>query len=243
MRNGPHDVGGAPGFGPIDIRPDGAPFPEGWEGRCVGAIIATLAQGLYNVDQFRARQEELPAAAQHSIGYYRRWLYTLERNLTLAGVLDAGAIERRALELAGDAAPALATSLTAAFPPPPDAAPRLAALEATIDALIRDGGPLLRELPDPPRFAVGDRVRTRRIAVERLGEQHTRLPGYAQEKPGTIAIVHPPMILPDASVGGEERVDHLYAVHFDAAELWPDGTPGQRVSVDLFESYLVPEEE
>ncbi len=59
-------------------------------------------------------------------------------------------------------------------------------------------------------------MRTRRIAIERRGEQHTRLPGYAQERAGVVEIVHPPMILPDANVSGEERVEHLYAVRFAA---------------------------
>ncbi len=85
-------------------------------------------------------------------------------------------------------------------------------------------------------------MRTRRIAIERRGEQHTRLPGYAQERPGVVEIVHPPMLLPDANVGGEERVEHLYAVRFAAGELWPDGASGATVCADLFESYLVPEE-
>ncbi len=100
MRNGPHDLGGVAGFGPIDRTPDTAAYPEGWEGRCIGAIIATMARGLYNVDQFRARIEELPPAAQFSMGYYRRWLHTLERNLALAGVLDEAAIDARAQQLA-----------------------------------------------------------------------------------------------------------------------------------------------
>lgn len=236
LRNGPHDLGGVAGFGPIDPTPDAAPYPEGWEGRCIGAIIATMARGLYNVDQFRARIEELPPAAQFSMGYYRRWLHTLERNLTLAGVLDEAAIDARAQQLAAPGEAGAAAS------PPPEAEPALAELLETVETLLCDGGPLLRAAPAPPRFAVGARVRTRRIAIERRGEQHTRLPGYAQERAGVVAIVHPPMLLPDANVGGEERVEHLYAVRFAADELWPDGAPGATVCADLFESYLVPEE-
>ena len=45
MHNGPHDVGGARGFGPVDPTPDAVAYPEGWEGRCVGAVIGAIAGG------------------------------------------------------------------------------------------------------------------------------------------------------------------------------------------------------
>jgi nitrile hydratase beta subunit len=251
VRNGPHDLGGVSGFGPIDRTPDTAAYPEGWEGRCIAAIVATMAGGAYNVDEFRARIEELPPAAHFAMGYYRRWFHSLERNLLTHGVLTREEIAARQEEIGaggqgvargGEAAArggeAAARGGTA------DADDRRdPGLLATVEALLRDGGPLVRELDAAPRFAVGDRVRTRRIVVERLGEQHTRLPGYAQERCGVVECRYPPMTLPDASVAGEDRADFLYAVSFAAADLWLDGEPGVRVSADLFESYLEAEED
>jgi nitrile hydratase beta subunit len=228
VRNGPHDLGGALGFGAIDPRPDVALYPEGWEGRCIAAIIATMAAGAYNVDEWRARMEELPAAAQFAMGYYRRWFYTLERNLVLHDVLGEAEIDARAAALAAGATP-----------PPQRRDPELL---ATIESLLREGAPLVRALDAEPRFAVGARVRTRRILVERRGEQHTRMPGYVQERPGVVERRYPAMTLPDASVRGEDRAEFLYAVSFAASDLWPDGAADVRVSADLFESYLVEEE-
>jgi nitrile hydratase len=226
---GTHDIGGRAGFGSVDRTPDAALYPEGWEGRCIAAIIATMAGGLYNVDEWRARIEELPPAAHFAMGYYRRWFHTLERNLTLHDVLTTAEIDARAQALArGEADPA-----------PDREDPEQLAM---IEALLRDGAPLVRPASAPPRFAVGDRVRTRRIVVERPGVQHTRLPGYLQERVGVVERVHPPMTLPDANVHGVDRVDHLYAVAFSASDLWPDAEPGVRVSGDLFETYLDPEE-
>jgi nitrile hydratase len=95
-------------------------------------------------------------------------------------------------------------------------------------------------VPDPPRFEPGDRVRTRRRPVERLGEQHTRLPGYAQERSGVVERSYPAMSLPDASAERDERAEYVYAVSFAASDLWPDGDPRSRVSVDVFESYIDP---
>lgn len=229
MHNGPHDVGGVQGFGPVDPAPDLVAYPEGWEGRCIAAIIASVGGGAFNVDEFRARIEELPPAAYWSMGYYRRWFHTLERNLVVHGTLTEEQIEER-LE---------AVAAGAGEPPARDDPELLAA----IDEIIEHGGPLHREVPDPPRFAPGDRVRTRRLPIERLGEQHTRLPGYAQERSGIVERQYPAMVLPDANVVRDERAEYVYAVSFAASDLWPDGDPRSRVSVDVFESYIELEED
>jgi nitrile hydratase subunit beta len=230
VHNGPHDVGGVPGFGAIetDTTRDVA-FPEGWEGSCIASILATMLAGKYNVDQFRARQEELPPAAYWTVGYYRRWYHTLERNLVLEGTLSEGEIDARAAAIADG-------SWT---PPAPRQDPEL---EAAMRALVEEGAAIHKQLPDPPRFAPGDRVRTIRIELGQRGVDHTRLPGYLQEQPGIVERVYPPMPLPDRTAHGEDVADHLYVVSFAASELWPDGDPTARISADLFESYLVPEE-
>jgi nitrile hydratase subunit beta len=231
MTNGPHDVGGLRGFGPVDPGdPEELVWPEGWEPSCVAAILQGIGSGWFNVDQFRARMEELPDAAYWTMGYYRRWQYTLERNLVLGGHVAAGEIAERVRALG-----------EGTYERP--AGERDPALVAGIDALIRDGGPIFRPAPAPPRFRVGDRVRTCVTQVERPGEQHHRTPAYAQGKAGVIEVVHPSLPLPDASVRGEEVGEHVYAVSFAASELWADGDPRARVSYDAYESYLEPVKE
>ena len=70
---------------------------------------------------------------------------------------------------------------------------------------------------------------------------HTRLPGYARGKRGTIERWHGSHVFADAHAQGlGEQPQHLYTVVFDGAELWGAGAvPGLRVSVDAWEPYLL----
>ncbi len=96
----------------------------------------------------------------------------------------------------------------------------------------------LRVIDEPPRYAPGDEVVTRKL--HRSG--HTRLPGYARGCQGTVALWHGAWVFPDTHAHGEgENPQHVYAVRFDARELWGDAAEaGTSVHVDLFESYLAP---
>lgn len=110
-----------------------------------------------------------------------------------------------------------------------------------IEAGLRQGTPYDRPAP-PPRFAVGDRVRTRTLQVP----GHTRLPRYARGRVGTIVRHHGGHVFPDTNavpVGatGADEGQHLYTVEFCGRDLWgPDTDPAIRVSIDAFEPYLEP---
>ena len=71
---------------------------------------------------------------------------------------------------------------------------------------------------------------------------HTRLPGYVRGKVGTIERLHGSHVFADTHAQGlGEQPQPLYTVVFDGAELWGgSATPGLRVSVDAWESYLRP---
>ena len=72
-------------------------------------------------------------------------------------------------------------------------------------------------------------------------DHHTRLPGYVAGRTGTVERVHGAHVFPDTNAHGlGEQPQWLYTVVFDAADLWDDAAPGQRVSVDAWESYLSP---
>jgi nitrile hydratase len=96
----------------------------------------------------------------------------------------------------------------------------------------------LREVETAPRFDVGAPVRTRNLQPA----GHTRLPGYARGKQGTIARLHPGFVFPDTNAEGRgENPQWVYAVRFEARELFGSGAePNTSVCVDLFESYLEP---
>jgi nitrile hydratase len=98
-----------------------------------------------------------------------------------------------------------------------------------------------RPLAAQPRFAEGARVRTR----TRRPHGHTRLPGYASQKLGVVVRARGGFVFPDTNAhGAGEQPQHLYAVRFDARELWGAvAEPGASVTLDLFEPYLEPAEQ
>ncbi|HEU4431686.1 MAG TPA: nitrile hydratase subunit beta [Myxococcota bacterium] len=93
-----------------------------------------------------------------------------------------------------------------------------------------------REVGAPARFAVGSTVRVR--ARKPVG--HTRLPGYASGKRGTVVSVRGGYVFPDTNAHGlGEQPQHLYSVRFSARELWGESAePRTSVCIDLFEPYL-----
>ncbi len=107
------------------------------------------------------------------------------------------------------------------------------------EVLARPGRGAKRSVTAAPRFAVGDAVVARNLQPT----GHTRLPGYARGKSGTIARVHPSFVFPDTNAHGRgESPQWVYAVRFTALELFGSGAESNAsVHVDLFESYLEPE--
>jgi nitrile hydratase len=99
--------------------------------------------------------------------------------------------------------------------------------------------PFLRTVERPPAFRVGERVRTR----NHQPKGHTRLTAYARARRGVVARVHPACVFPDTNAHFQgERPQHVYAVRFEARELWGESAePGSCVHLDCFESYLEPD--
>jgi nitrile hydratase beta subunit len=220
----PQDLGGRKGFGRVEIETNEPVYHEPWEGRVIAGILATIMAGLYNVDQFRAGIDELEPLSYMSMGYYSRWLHTLEVNCLRAGVFGAEELESRLAELAD--------GLEAPTPAPGD--PRIA---EGLRALVERGASNAREPPGAPGFARGARVRGRTLP----GARHARIPGYAQGATGTVERVHGAFVFPDTNLRGEgENPEYVYAVRFGARDLWPDAEACTSVLVDLWESYLEP---
>ena len=91
----PQDLGGRHGFGPVQIEQDEPVFHADWEASVIAGILATISAGLYNVDQFREGIDELEPLSYLTLGYYRRWLHTLEVNCMQSGVFTAEELEAR----------------------------------------------------------------------------------------------------------------------------------------------------
>lgn len=227
---GSHDVGGRGGYGQI-LRESDDGFRAQWERQILGLTYSSFGADLLQVDRWRARQEELHPLAYVRMPYFERWLYTLERNLVLNGVLTEEEIDVRLQEIAEDP-DAGGVSPSASND---DVAP------VAFDGVPRAIRPATYEATLPPRFGCGDRVRTRVIAIERPGDQHTRLPDYAQGHVGIVVRTLPVQRLPDLMVERmEPRPEHTYSVRLTGADLWADGDPNASVCVDAWESYLEP---
>ncbi len=221
--NGVHDMGGMQGFGPVVIEQDEPLYHADWERRVVGMRRALGPYRIYNVDESRKEIERMPPARYLSASYYERWLYSMEANLVAKGVLTRAEIDARVASLERDPSQPL--------PAPGDAATAAAAL-AQLPATPEP-------VPAPAqRFRPGDRVQAHNVHPA----GHTRLARYVRGRCGTVERVLGVFPLPDAYTQGQGvQPQTVYAVAFDARELWGDSAePNSRVSIDLWESYLEP---
>ena len=51
--NGVHDLGGMHGLGRVDVEGNEPVFHNPWEKVVFGTFLATVGQGMYNLDEFR----------------------------------------------------------------------------------------------------------------------------------------------------------------------------------------------
>lgn len=105
-----------------------------------------------------------------------------------------------------------------------------------VAAALAKGSPTLRSDGPAARFAVRQRVRTPAHAVP----HHTRLPGDARGKVGTIERLHGNHVFADPHAQGMgERPEPLYTVVFEGTELWGrHAQPGLKVSFDAWQAHL-----
>lgn len=211
------DLGGRDGFGRVAPEPECELWHASWEPKALALTLAMGATGAWNIDMSRSARETLPDYA--NLSYYQIWLAALIRLMIERGLVTADEL----VEAQARSAPKpLARVLCA----------------ADVPAVLARGSATERPASSAPRFAVSDRVRTRAGSVA----HHTRLPGYAAGRVGTIERVHGTHVFADTNAHGlGEQPQWLYAVSFDGRELWGDGAqPGLIVSIDVWDDYLEP---
>ena len=172
----------------------------------------------WSLDWFRQVRERIAPVDYLSRPYYDQWLQTYCAMMVEAG---AATVEELASGKAQSVPPGLPAPMTA-------------------DAVL----PATRRLPrfdraiaTPPRFAVGDTVRT--LALGASG--HTRLPLYARGRSGQVVAQRGGYVLPDSNARSDGHGEHLYTIGFAAADLWPEAKGSRdRIHLDLWESYLEP---
>jgi nitrile hydratase len=217
--NGPHDLGGQMGFGPIAPEPNEPIFHADWEKRALGLTLCSAAMGHWAGDTNRRFRETLHPADYYASSYYEIWIKALSILLQRHGFVYAQDIE------AGQAVM-------------PATTPNRVLYADDVRATLRRGSRYDRAIDTAPRFAAGDRVRARNINPT----GHTRLPRYVRGKVGVIEAVHGGFVFPDTNAHGKgEDPQRLYTVVFTARELWGDyADPTLTVSIDAFEPYLEP---
>ena len=67
--NGPHDLGGRMGFGPIPLEADEPIFHADWEARALGLTLTCGALGGWTLDESRHARESLPPAVYYGSSY------------------------------------------------------------------------------------------------------------------------------------------------------------------------------
>ena len=215
--NGPQDMGGLQGFGPV-IREENEPwFHDEWERRAFALTLAMAKPGGWNIDMSRHSRETLPPAEYVTSSYYQIWFAALQRL-----IVEKGLVSKDEITTGVSCRPALAGK------------PVLKA--ADVAGVLSRGGPVERDPSTLPDFAVGDKIRV----LNRHPLHHTRCPRYVRGHIGEIARIHGCHVFPDTNASGEgEHPQWLYSVRFSARELWGDqANPADHVHADLWESYF-----
>jgi nitrile hydratase len=215
--NGPHDLGGAHGFGAIVPEPNEPVFHHEWERRIFALQLAAGATGAWNIDMSRHARERIPAPDYLRSTYYDIWRKGLERL-----VVERGLVTQAELDAGRSSGP------------PAPVAGRVSAAE--VPARLAKRASYESPAATPALFAVGDKVRAR--VMNPVG--HTRLPRYVRGRRGEIAGIHGVHVFPDSNAAGKgEDPQWLYSVAFDAREVWgAEGRPGDAIYLDLWEPYL-----
>ncbi len=131
--NGPQDLGGMMGFGPIAPEANEPLFHAPWERRALAISLAMGATRQWNIDMSRHAREKIPPALYWSLSYYEIWLEGLKRLLAERGLLDAASKKLPVLEA------------------------------ANVAAVLARGSPYVRNAAAEPLFRIGDRVKVRNL--------------------------------------------------------------------------------
>jgi nitrile hydratase subunit beta len=217
--NGPHDLGGRMGFGPIVPEKDEPVFHEDWERRAMALTSGMDSTGEWTLDMSRHANERIPPAQYLSMSYYEIWITGLVDLMTTTGLVTSE-------ELASGRMMAPAKKVAGKL------------MAAELASVLAKGDPVTRPAAQPPHYRPGDKVRTRNMHPQ----GHTRLPLYLRGLVGQITRLHGTHIFPDSNAHGSgEDPRPLYTVTFSAGEVWGTARhPQDTISADLWEPYLEP---
>ena len=197
-------------------------FKETWHARALAVTLATGSLRQWNLDMSRHARECLPPKDYCEFSYYNKWISALANLLVARGVISSVEFSDPIQKMH------------------PLSSRKLLAVE--VAKVLSKGAPTSRSVDDPPKFLVGQSVKTRRAQNKFVSGGHTRLPKYAERSKGKIEICHGAHVFPDAHAHDlGEQPEHLYTVSFLASELWESPeNPNDTLCVDIWESYMEP---
>jgi len=207
--DGVHDLGGMQGFGPVDVDYGGHVQMADWENR-MWAIARSTGAPDWTVDWWRHITERLPPDVYLSIPYFEKWMLTYTTGFITSDVFSADDI--------------LGPRVSDA----PASQPTRYDLTDVLKQLRSGTSSTRKDIPETPRFEVGQTVLARRDV------------DVARGRKGTIIAHHGAYLLPDLNAGGIKKHEHHYTVSFAAQELWgKDASSRDTVKLDLWDSYFV----
>jgi nitrile hydratase subunit beta len=216
--NGPHDLGGQMGHGPVFPERDEPWFHADWEKKGLALTLAMGATGSWSIDTSRHARESLPPVIYLGVSYYEIWLRALVELMVTHGLVSHEELNLGHSQSAGKPVKRVLKA-------------------ADVTAALAKGAPCDRPCESVPAFAPGDRV----LCRNDHRNTHTRLPRYAHNVPGTIERNNGAFVFPDSNAhGGGESPIWCYSVRFAATDLWGDAAePNSEVMLDLWEPYLL----
>lgn len=209
--DGSHDLGGMQGFGPATWPGAERVMQHDWDARAFALAMVSAPRSTH---AFRHTIERIGNARYLGASYYEKWLWEAEEALVETGAITHAEVDAWAERLAAGETPPHADD--------PERTARLMAALATSHPMPEAAA---------PAFAVGDRVRVRRMRPA----GHTRCPRYLRGATGEIVDVRGDDGVPDVDNAEREAV---YAVRFRARDLWGDDAEDHVVLADLWERYL-----
>lgn len=215
--DGVHDLGGMDNFGDVEREANEPVFHAPWERSVFTHVLALLAAGHYNIDEFRRTIEQIPPVQYLTSSYYEKWLTSL-----IALLEEKGALTREELRAGKSLGPG---------------STRLPALDkGKAQYITSNPVSTLQDCNSAPRYKVGDEV----VAKVMYPAHHTRLPRYVRGRRGKVEKNNGAFLLPDSNAHGAGATPVFnYSVRFSARELWGKDAPAKdSLFIDLFESYL-----
>jgi nitrile hydratase subunit beta len=137
--NGPQDLGGQMGHGPVMPEKDEPIFHAEWEKRAMAMVVAMGPTGFWNLDTVRHARESLPPVTYLGASYYEIWMRALA-DLAVANDL------------------ATAEELAAGRARGPGRAAKRVLKAADVADVLAKGTPYDRPSDRRPIFNAGDRV-------------------------------------------------------------------------------------